>query len=42
MDSVGIGSILVTVLFVAFFICVGVLIATKVNSYTKDRDKDRK
>ncbi len=36
------GSLLVTVLFVAFFICVAILLVTKVNSYTKDRDKDRK
>ena len=36
-----IGSLLVTLLVVAFCICVGVLIATKVNSYTKD-DNDKK
>ena len=34
-----IGSLLVTLLVVAFWVCVGILLVTKVNSYTKDDKK---
>lgn len=34
-----IGSLLVTLLVVAFCVCVGILLVTKVNSYTKDDKK---